>query len=401
MKFDCLIDNVNILQEGPTGPGLVQSQSVAISGHCIGWVGPIAEAGNVDVTERLDGEGRLLTPGLIDCHTHLVYGGDRADEFARRLRGVPYEEIARSGGGILSTVTATRSASEEELLDASMSRLQALAGEGVTTVEIKSGYGLELESELKMLRVARRLGELSGVEVVTTLLAAHALPPEYKDNPAAYIDLVCNEILPAAADANLADAVDVFCENIAFNLAECQQVFECAAALGLPVKGHVEQLSYMGGARLVAEYDGLSVDHIEYLEETDLGFLQRAGTVAVLLPGAFYTLGETRKPPVQALREASVPMAVASDLNPGSSPMASLLLNLNMASVLFGLTAEENLMGVTSHAAAALGLTGRKGRIEEGFDADLVLWNCTDHAALSYGHRLVKPEVVWRGGSRT
>ena len=281
-----------------------------------------------------------------------------------------------------------------------MSRLQALALEGVTTVEVKSGYGLDLENELKMLRVARRLGDESGLHVVTTLLAAHALPPEFAGRGDDYIERVCGEILPEAAAAGLVDGVDVFCEHIAFSVAQCRRVFETARQLGLPVKGHVEQLSRMGGAELVAEFGGLSADHVEYLSEADVDALSGAGTVAVLLPGAFYTLGESRQPPVELLRRHRVPMVVATDLNPGSSPIASLLLTMNMACVLFGLTAEETLLGVTAHAAAALGLSGRKGRVAAGMDADLVLWDIDDPAELSYGFGLVKPAAIWRGGRR-
>jgi imidazolonepropionase len=401
MTADTLIHNVHTAGCDPAAHspnGVLRDVAVAFTDGCISHVGNRDEA--PPAVEYFDGRGAWLTPGLIDCHTHLVYGGNRAAEFAERLRGVPYEEIARRGGGILSTVAATRDAGEQLLFESALARLQTLADEGVTTVEIKSGYGLDLASELKMLRVARRLGDESGLHVVTTLLAAHALPPEFAGHGDDYIDRVCGEILPEAAAAGLVDAVDVFCENIAFSVAQCRRVFETARQLGLPVKGHVEQLSRLGGAGLVAEFAGLSADHLEYLSEADVDALSGAGTVAVLLPGAFYSLGETRRPPVDALRRAAVPMAVASDLNPGSSPMASLLLNMNMACVLFGLTAEETLLGVTVHAARALGLAGRKGRVSLGMDADLVLWNIDDPAELSYGFGLVKPAAIWRGGLR-
>lgn len=402
MKLDTLIHNVHIADGGHEAAD--SSKAVRMVGVQAGKITAVLAQGqlaDVDAACIVDGQGGWLTPGLIDCHTHLVYGGNRAAEFAERLRGVSYQEIARRGGGILSTVAATRAASEQQLFDLALPRLKALAEEGVCTVEIKSGYGLDVENELKMLRVARRLGDEMGITVAATLLAAHALPPECAGRPAEYIDLVCEEIMPAVAAEGLADAVDVFCESIAFNLAECERVFDKAVELGLSVKGHVEQLSDSGGAALVARYGGLSVDHIEYLAESDLAMIRKAGCVAVLLPGAFYSLGETRKPPVQALRDAGIAIAVGTDLNPGSSPLASLLLNMNMASTLFGLTAEENLAAVTEHAAAALGLVHSKGRIASGFDADLVLWDIADPAELSYGHKLVQPTAIWRAGHQS
>jgi imidazolonepropionase len=401
MIADTLIHNVHVAGCDPAAhgsSGMLQGVAVALTGGRISHVGSREEA--PEAVEYFDGNGAWLTPGLIDCHTHLVYGGNRAAEFAERLRGVPYEAIARRGGGILSTVSATRAATEQALFESGMSRLESLAAEGVTTVEIKSGYGLDLETELKMLRVARRLGDESRLHVVTTLLAAHALPAEFAGRGDAYIERVCNDILPEAAAAGLVDAVDVFCEGIGFSVAQCRRVFEVARQLGLPVRGHVEQLSRTGGAALVADFAGLSADHVEYLEESDADALSRAGTVAVLLPGAFYTLGESRRPPVDLLRHKGVPMAVATDLNPGSSPIASLLLNMNMACVLFGLTAEETLLGVTVHAAAALGLAERKGRVAAGLDADLVMWAVEDPAELSYGFGLVRPAAIWRGGQR-
>ncbi len=336
-----------------------------------------------DGVETIDAEGRCLTPGLIDCHTHLVWGGDRAGEFERRLAGASYAEIAASGGGIRATVAATRAADERTLFDAASPRLRALLDEGVTCVEIKSGYGLAVEPELKQLRVARALGERFGVRVRTTLLAAHAVPPEFAGDPDGYIERVCAEILPAAAEAGLADAVDLFCETVGFDLAQSRRVFQRARELGLPCKAHVEQLSAMGGARLAAEFGALSVDHVEYLEDADIAALAAAGSVAVLLPGAFLFLNETRKPPVAALRRAGVPLAVASDLNPGTSPFASLRLMANLACVQFGLTPEEALAGITREAARALGLDDC-GIIRPGLRADFALWDVEHPAQLVY-----------------
>jgi imidazolonepropionase len=396
MQAEILIRNVRLPGHDYSAARSTGASAVALSGSQIHWLGDEADAPVAD--EIVDGGGGWLTPGLIDCHTHLVYAGSRAQEFEERLQGVPYEEIARRGGGILSTVEATRRATEEELFEQSLPRLLALAREGVCTVEIKSGYGLDCDNELKMLRVARALARHSGLTVTTTLLAAHALPPEFSGRADAYIDQVCDVILPAAHAEGLVDAVDVFCESIGFTPLQCEQVFRRARDLGLPVKGHVEQLSHSGGAALVASYRGLSVDHIEYLDESDIDALVASGCVCVLLPGAFYTLNETRMPPLELLREAGLPIAVASDLNPGSSPMASLLLNMNMACVLFGLTPAEALQGVTRHAAAALGLGQCKGAIAAGMDADLVLWDIEHPAELSYGHGLVRPRQIWRGG---
>ena len=401
MTADTLIHNVHVARCDPAlgSPwGVPDDAAVAVTDGRISYVGP--GGGAPEAAECFDGRGYWLTPGLIDCHTHLVYAGSRAAEFAERLRGVPYEEIARRGGGILSTVVATRAASEQALFERGRARLLALAAEGVSTVEVKSGYGLDLETELKMLHVVRRLGEETGLHVQSTLLAAHALPPEFADRSDDYIERVCEQILPEAVAAGLVDAVDVFCETIAFSVAQCRRVLDAARQLGLPVRGHVEQLTHLGGAELIAEFGGLSADHLEYLSDEGVEALRRAGTVAVLLPGAFYTLGESRRPPVGKLRAAGVPMAVATDLNPGSSPLASLLLNMNMACVLFGLTAEETLSGVTCHAARALGLQEHKGRLAVGLDADLVLWPIGDPAELSYGFGLVKPVAIWRGGRR-
>lgn len=334
-------------------------------------------------TARECANGGVITPGLIDCHTHLVFGGQRADEFERRLQGASYTEIAESGGGIISTVRATRAASADELFDLAVPRLQALIDDGVTTVEIKSGYGLTVADELKMLRVARRLGEQFPVHVVTSLLGAHAIPPEYADDSDGYIDLVCNDMIPAAVAENLVDAVDVFCEGIAFSVAQCERVFEAAAAYGLPIKAHAEQLSNLGGAAAAARHGALSADHIEYLDQVGVDALRDAGSAAVLLPGAFHTLRETRKPPVEALRAAGVPMALATDANPGSSPLFMPTLMLNLGCTLFRLTPQEALAGMTAHAATALGRP-ETGRLQPGAPADLCIWNVDIPAELAY-----------------
>lgn len=332
-----------------------------------------------------DAQGRWLTPGLVDCHTHLVYGGNRAAEWEKRLTGVPYQQIAAEGGGIISTVRATRSLDEDELALASLPRLKALMKEGVTTVEIKSGYGLTLADELKQLRAARRLAAALPVEVATTLLSAHALPPEYAGQADAYIDYVCHTIVPAAAAEGLAEAVDVFCEGVGFSPAQTRRVFDAARSHGLQLKGHVEQLSNLHGAALVAEYGGLSADHIEYLDDAGVAAMAQAGTVAVLLPGAYYFLRETQKPPVDKLRAAGVAMAVSTDLNPGTSPFASLRLAMNQACVLFGLTPEEALLGATRHAAQALGRGHSHGKLAAGCVADLLLWDIEHPAEIVYG----------------
>lgn len=345
-----------------------------------------------------DGGGALVTPGLVDCHTHLIYGGQRANEFAMRLAGATYEEVAKAGGGIVSSVRATREADEDTLFAQAAARLEQLLADGVCAIEIKSGYGLSLEHERKQLRVARRLGEAYGVTVRTTFLGAHALPPEYAGQPngsADYIDLVCNQMLPALATEGLVDAVDVFCERIAFSLAETEQVFQAAKALGLPVKLHAEQLSDMGGAALAAHYGALSCDHIEHLSGEGIAAMRRSGTVAVLLPGAYYTLRDTHLPPIDALRAAGVPMAVSTDHNPGTSPALSLLLMVNMACTLFRLTVPEALDGVTVHAARALGLQATHGAIAPGMPANFVLWNVREAAELAYwfGQRPVRTVV--------
>ena len=342
----------------------------------------------------IDCHGALVTPGLIDCHTHLIFAGNRANEFEQRLNGVPYEEIAKAGGGILSTVKATRDASEDELYDLAVQRLNGLKQDGVTTVEIKSGYGLTLDDELKMLRVARRIGEMTDIKITTTLLAAHALPPEYNGRSDDYIDFVCQEIIPAAAKEKLADAVDVFCEGIGFSTVQSQRVFTAAKAHGLNIKGHTEQLSNLGGSALAASMGATSVDHIEYLDEDGVAALAANNTVATLLPGAFYFLRETQYPPIKQLRQQKVPMAIATDFNPGTSPIASLRTMMNMGCTLFRLTPEECLRGVTCNAAQALGLQETRGQIALGMDADLAIWQVETPAELSY--RLGVPDLIAR-----
>ncbi|MCA3559482.1 MAG: imidazolonepropionase [Aestuariivirga sp.] len=363
------------------GYGLIEDAAILIEGSRIAWVGPRADAPSGHDTT--DCAGRLATPGLIDCHTHLVYGGSRAHEFEQRLTGVSYAEIAKAGGGIASTVRMTRAESEADLAASALRRLDSLLAEGVTTIEVKSGYGLDRDTEMKMLKVARELSQWRPVDVVTTYLGAHALPPEFKDNRAGYLDLVCGQVMPAVAQARLADAVDAFCEGIAFSVAETRRVFEVAKSLGLPVKLHAEQLSNLGGSALAAEFGALSVDHIEYLDQAGVDAIAASGTVAVLLPGAFYYLREKQAPPVAALRKAGVPMAVATDLNPGTSPVHSILTAMNMACVLFGLTPEEALRGVTDNAAKALGLYDR-GLLTPGMRADIALWNAQRPGELAY-----------------
>jgi len=363
--------------------GAVRDGALAVRGGRIAWAGARALLPrSLHAAVELDGKAGWLTPGLIDCHTHLVYAGNRAREFEQRLQGASYEDIARAGGGIVSTVCATRAASEADLLRASEPRLASLLAEGVTMVEIKSGYGLDLANELKLLRVARGLCAAHGVDVQTTLLAAHAIPPEYAGRGDDYITLVCDEIIPAAVRERLADAVDAYCETIAFSPAQVRRVFEAAQRERLPVKLHADQLSDLGGAALAAEFGARSADHLECSNAHGLEAMARAGTVAVLLPGAYYFLREQRPPPVAGLRAAGVAMAVATDCNPGTSPVTSVLLMLNMACTLFGLTPEEALSGVTCNAARALGASDR-GRLEVGMQADLALWDVGDPAELA------------------
>jgi imidazolonepropionase len=362
------------------------------------FAGPASEAPDLTATQTVDCAGRLVTPALIDAHTHLVHAGNRAREFELRLEGASYEEIARAGGGIVSTMRATRAASEDELVDAALPRLDALLGEGVGTIEIKSGYGLKLDAELKMLRAARRLGALRPVRVVTTFLGAHALPPEFAGDPDGYIDLVCERMIPAVAAEKLADAVDGFCEGLGFTPAQIERVLAAAQAHGLAVKLHAEQLSNLGGAALAARYGALSADHLEHLDHAGVAAMAAAGTVAMLLPGAYYFCRETQLPPIAALRDAGVKIALATDCNPGTSPLTSLLLAMNMGATCFRLTVAECLAGVTINAAKALGLKAECGSLEEGKSCDLAIWNVGESAELVYrmGARPLHARV-WRG----
>lgn len=362
--------------------GLVPNGAVVVDQGLIVWVGAEVPAQYADLTVE-DMAGRLITPGLIDCHTHLVHGGNRAREFEMRLQGASYAEVARAGGGIVSTVKATRAADERTLIDSALPRLDALIAEGVTTIEIKSGYGLDLETELRMLRAARQLGGLRPVRIVTSFLGAHAVPEEFQGDADGYIDTVCIPTLRAAHAEGLVDAVDGFCEDIAFNINQIERIFDVAHELNLPVKLHAEQLSNMGGTRLAARHGALSADHVEYATDQDAAALAKSGSVAVLLPGAYYTLHETQAPPVDAFRAAGVDMALATDCNPGSSPLASLLLAMNMGCTLFRLTPEEALSGVTQHGARALGLHDC-GQIVAGLRADLCVWDVEHPAELAY-----------------
>ena len=364
--------------------GMIENAAIVVEGGLISWVGKRA-----DLPASYEGfatqslEGRFVTPGLIDCHTHIVHGSDRAVEFEMRLNGASYEEIARAGGGIVSTVTATRNATEDQLLQDALRRVDVLIAEGVTTIEIKSGYGLDIETELRMLRVARAVMENRPIRVKTTFLGAHATPAEYAGRDDAYIDEVCIPTLRAAHTEGLVDVVDGFCEGIAFNTAQIARVFDVAVELGLPVKLHAEQLSNLGGAKLAANYSALSADHLEYLDEDGIKAMANAGTIAVILPGAFYTLRETQAPPIALLRKHGVPMAIATDVNPGSSPLNSLLLALNMGCTLFRMTPEEVLVGATQNAAHALGLTD-VGMIKVGMQAELAVWDIKHPAELAY-----------------
>jgi len=379
-----LLTNATLATMAGPGYGLMPEAAVAMAGGRVAWAGPMADlpADHARAPAE-DIGGRLVTPALIDCHTHIVHAGDRAREFEMRLNGASYEEVARAGGGILSTVRATRAASEAALVAAALPRLDAMLAEGVATVEVKSGYGLDLETELRMLRAARALERHRKVRVVTSFLGAHAVPPDYAGRADAYIDEVCIPALEAAAAEGLVDAVDGFCEGIAFDSAQIGRLFDRARALGLPVKLHAEQLSHGGGAALAARHGALSADHVEYATEADARAMAAAGTVAVILPGAFYTLRETRAPPIAAFRAAGVAMAVATDCNPGSAPMVSPTLAMNMACTFFRLTPEEALAGVTVTAARALGLADR-GRIAAGQRADLAIWEAAHPAELAY-----------------
>lgn len=372
------------MRSGADPYGLIKDAAIVLAGGMIAWIGAQADLpSDYAALPVRDMSGRLITPALIDCHTHVIHGGNRAAEFEMRLHGASYEEVARTGGGIVSTVAATRKSSEDDLVAAALPYVDAMIAEGVAVIEIKSGYGLEQDTELRMLRAARRIGQLRPVLVRTSYLAAHAVPAEYNSRADAYIDQVCIPALHAAHAQGLVDAVDGFCEGIAFSPAQIERVFLAAQNLGLPVKLHAEQISNLGGAALAARYGAMSADHLEYLDEAGVIAMAAAGTVAVILPGAFYTLRETRMPPIDLLRKHGVPMAVATDMNPGSSPMTSLLLAMNMACTLFRMTPAEALAGATTHAARALGLTDR-GTLASGQIADLAVWNCGHPAELAY-----------------
>jgi len=387
------------LAAGAPGLGEVDHGMVASQGGRIVFAGPETDAQTLHAPRVVDCEGRWITPGLIDCHTHLVFASDRAGEFEQRLAGESYEAIARAGGGILSTVRATRAASLEQLVAEALPRLDALIAEGVTTVEVKSGYGLTLEAETRQLQAARELGRRRDVTLVATFLGAHATPPEFSGSSSDYIDLLCQKMIPAVTEAGLADAVDAFCEGIGFSPDEVRRVFEAARAHGLPVKLHAEQLSNLHGAALAAEFGALSADHLEHLDEAGVAAMARAGTVATLLPGAYYFVRETRRPPVDLLRRHGVPIALATDCNPGTSPLTSLLLVMNMAATLFGLTVEECLAGVTRHAARALGCSDETGALEAGKRCDLAIWDIGRPAELVYwmGRNPLHARV-WGGG---
>jgi len=390
------------MTQSSTSYGEITQAALAISDGKIAWLGKVADlpAYNENDVNVIDGQGKWLTPGLIDCHTHLVYGGNRANEFEMRLQGKSYQEIAEAGGGIVSTVKATRAASEAELLATALPRLSALHQQGVTTVEIKSGYGLDVENEVKMLNVAGKLAQELPVTIKRTFLGAHALPVEYKNDADGYIDLVCNEMMPLVAEQQLADTVDVFCENIGFNLKQTERVFNAAKEHGLAIKVHAEQLSDLGGTELAAQYDALSSDHVEFLSEAGIKAMSDANMTAVLLPGAFYFLRETQLPPIDLLRKHGVAMAIATDANPGSSPICSIQLMLNMACTLFRLTPSEALAGVTCNAAKALGLSASKGQLALGFDADIAVWNINQPAELCYQFGVNPLNVLIQNGQQ-
>ena len=385
MRCDTVWTSARIAtQSGDPATARIDDGAIAARDGRIVFVGRAVDARGLDAAETIDCKGRWITPGLIDCHTHLIHMGNRAGEFAQRLAGASYEDIARAGGGIVSTTRATRAATEDELVAAALPRLDALIAEGMTTIEIKSGYGLDLDSELRMLRAARRLGRERTVTVQTTFLGAHALPPEYADDAEAYVEYVCRIMLPAVVREGLADAADVFCENIGFSRQQTERIFATATRLGLPVKLHAEQLSNQHGAALAARYGALSADHLEYLDDAGVAAMAASGTVATLLPGAYYFTRETKLPPVAKLRAAGVPIALATDCNPGTSPLTSLLLTMNMAAVLFRMTVDECLAGVTRNAARALGLAKDMGTLEVGKRCDLAIWNIEDLAELVY-----------------
>jgi imidazolonepropionase len=400
MRCDRIWRNARLatMAAGKPGLGIIDDGVLACRDGLLVYSGPAADAPAFDAPRIEDCQGRWITPGLIDCHTHLVYAGNRAHEFEQRLNGVSYEAIARSGGGIMSTVHATRAASEAQLVAESLPRLDALLAEGLTTLEVKSGYGLSLDFERRQLRAARALADARAVTVTTTCLSAHAIPPAFSGRPDDYIEEVCAVIIPALAQEGLIDAVDAFCERIAFTPQQTRRVFEAARANNLRVKLHAEQLSNSGGAHLAAEFDALSADHLEYADEEDVRAMAAAGTVAVLLPGAFYFLRETRLPPLELLRAHQVPIALATDCNPGTSPLTSLLLTMNMGATLFRMTVDECLTGVTRAAALALGMSDRIGTLEAGKHCDLAIWNIDRPAELVYrmGANPLHARV-WRG----
>jgi imidazolonepropionase len=385
MHCDLLLTDARIatMERNAAAYGVIDDGAIAIADGVVVWVGRAASIPNIEAREARSLSGYWLTPALIDCHTHLVFGGDRSAEFEQRLSGVSYEEIARSGGGILSTVNATRDSSSDELFESASTRLQVLQADGVATVEIKSGYGLEVDTEIRMLEVARRLGESSDLTVSTTLLAAHAIPPEFSDRPQDYIDLICDRLIPEAAERGLADAVDAYCEKFAFNAEQIARVFETARSHGLAVKLHADQLSNGGGAKLAADFGALSADHLEYASADGIAAMASSGTTAVLLPGAYLTLNETQLPPVDAMRGGGVSIALATDCNPGTSPLTSVREAMALGCRLFRLTPEECLAGVTREAAGALGLSDR-GTIEIGKRADLAIWDISHPRDLSY-----------------
>ena len=401
-EADLVITDVNLatMDSSVDEPyGAIEQGALIIKDDKIAWLGKLSDLPEFDAlaTPVINAKGQWLTPGLIDCHTHILFAGNRAGEFEQRLNGVSYQDIAQQGGGIASTVRATREADEETLFVAGKNRLNSLMSEGVTTVESKSGYGLDLDTEIKLLEVNKVLNDNHPIDIQSTFLGAHALPPEFTHDSDAYIDLVCDVMLPKVAEHNLADAVDVFCENVGFSYAQTKRVFERACQLGLPVKCHAEQLSNQHGTELVAEFKGLSADHIEYLDESGVKAMADVGTVAVLLPGAFYFLRETQMPPIELLRQYNVPMAIASDFNPGTAPLCSLRLMLNMGCTLFRLTPEETLRGVTVNAAKALGLADR-GLLKVGMRADLAMWDIATPAQLSYQFGVIELSNLWISG---
>ena len=394
-KWDYLIINAHLATMTDNGApyGAVRQGALAIADQRIAWLGPLGELPGApeDCANKVySAGGHWLTPGLIDCHTHLVFAGNRALEFEQRLNGASYQEIARSGGGILSTVNATRASTESDLVESAARRLRHLCSQGVTTVEIKSGYGLNVEVELRMLQAIRRLKERQVIDIHATFLGAHSIPVEFKDHPDAYVDLICSEMLPRIKDQGLAVAVDAFCETIAFTPARVRRIFSAATALDLPVKLHADQLSDSGGAALAAEFGALSADHLEYISDAGIKAMAAAGTVAVLLPGAFHSLLDPKKPPIQGFRDQGVPMAIATDCNPGSSPLSSIITAMNFACIHFRMTPEEALGGVTINAARALGINDQLGSLEVGKKADLALWEIEEPAELAY----------WVGGRR-